>query len=216
MKDQKSKKHCCGVWATSVSHYPPPPPPHSFLLELETAIFDSIQTYSGCLPSSIMPDNNFITQFCWDNFDWNEETPSGAATTHSKHGIIIQEIKEEHYIPQTIPDIDKTKKRSISCAVQQLKPCFVNSKVEPNTSTHIISSNDSINFRIEFSDCMWMISRIEINEDCQSIPGWDGWLSKFSHCYEHPSIVDNMEPLSQSITRNSTEQEVLKISKKSK
>ena len=57
-----------------------------------------------------MPGNNLITQFCWDNFDWNEETQSGAATTHSTHCIIIQEIQEGPYIPQTSPEIDKTKK----------------------------------------------------------------------------------------------------------
>ena len=61
-----------------------------------------------------------------------------------------------------------TKNRSISCAVQQLEPCFVNSKVEPNTLTHIISSNNSINLRVKFSDCMWILFRIGINEDCQS------------------------------------------------
>lgn len=187
---------------------------HSFLLELETAICDSVQTYSGCLPPSIMPDNNLITQFCWDNFDLNEETPSGAGTTHSTHGIIIQEIKEQPYIPQTLPEIDKKKKRSISCANQQLEPCFINSKVEPNILTHTTSLNKNIDFKVEFSDFMWMLSRMEINEDCQSIPGWNGWLSKISDCDEQPSIVDYMEPLSQPITQNSTVQEVLKISQK--
>ncbi|GFS21870.1 hypothetical protein ElyMa_003349200 [Elysia marginata] len=187
---------------------------HSFLLELETAICDSIQTYSGCLPPSIMPDNNLITQFCWDNFDLNEETPSGSGTTHSTHGIVIQEIKEQPYIPQTLPEVDKKKKRSISCANQQLEPCFINPKVEPNILTHTTSLNKSIDFKVEFSDFMWMLARMEINEDNQSIPGWNGWLSNVSHCDEQPSIVDYMEPLSQPITQNSTVQEVLKISQK--
>ena len=61
---------------------------------------------------------------------------------------------------------------------------------------------------------MWLLSRIKINEDCQIIPGWDGWLSKISHCDEHSSIVDYMEPLSQPITQNSTVQKVLKLSQK--
>ena len=134
------------------------------------------QKHAGCPPRSIMPDNNLITQFCWDNFDWNEETLSGAVTTHSTHGINIQKIKEGPYFPQTLPEIDKTKKRSIFCAVQQLEPCFVNSKVEPNTLIYITYLNKSIDFKVEFSDFMWILSRIEINEDCQSIPGWKGWL----------------------------------------
>ena len=146
-----------------------------------------------------MPDNNLITQFCGDNFDWNKGTPSGTATTHSTHGISIQEIKGP-CILQTLTEIDKRKKRSISCAVQQLEPCFVNSKVGPNTLTHITSySNNNINFKVEFSYFVWLLSRIEINEDCQSILGWNGWLSKISHCDKHSSIVDYMEPLSQHI-----------------
>lgn len=50
---------------------------HSFLLELETAMCDSISATSGTLRSSIIPENNRITHFRWDNFDLNEETPSG-------------------------------------------------------------------------------------------------------------------------------------------
>ena len=95
-----------------------------------------------------MTDNSLITPFCWDNFDWNEETPPGAATTHTTHGINIQEIKEGSYIPQTLPEIDKRKKRSISFAVQQLQSCFVNSKVEPNTLILITSSNNNVNIKV--------------------------------------------------------------------
>ena len=61
---------------------------------------------------------------------------------------------------------------------------------------------------------MWLLSRIGINENCQSIPGWNGWLSKMSDCNKHSSIVDYMEPLSQHIPQNSTVQEVLKLSQK--
>ena len=28
---------------------------------------------------------------CWDKFDMNEDRPSGSGTTHTSHGIIIQE-----------------------------------------------------------------------------------------------------------------------------
>ena len=45
------------------------------------------------LPPNINKDKNVITHFCWDNFDLIEETLSGAGTTHSTHGIVIQEVK---------------------------------------------------------------------------------------------------------------------------
>lgn len=62
---------------------------HSLLLELETAICDSIQITSENLPHSIMRNNNHITHFCCDNFDINEETASGAGTTDTTHGIVV-------------------------------------------------------------------------------------------------------------------------------
>ena len=47
-----------------------------------------------CLPPNIIPGNsNEVVHFCWDNFDLLEETPSGANTTHTCHGIAIQELK---------------------------------------------------------------------------------------------------------------------------
>jgi len=36
--------------------------------------------------------DNKVSHVCWDNFDLNEEAPSGAATTHTTHGIIIQQV----------------------------------------------------------------------------------------------------------------------------
>ena len=44
------------------------------------------------LPVNISTENNVVLHLCWDNFDLNEETPSGSGTTHSTHGIAIQEV----------------------------------------------------------------------------------------------------------------------------
>ena len=85
---------------------------HSFLLQLETAMSDSIQVNSDDLPPSIMRNNNLITHFCWDNFDLNEETASGARTTHSTYGIVLQEIS--HVSPQQTYEVERTKNRSIT------------------------------------------------------------------------------------------------------
>ncbi|KAK3776113.1 hypothetical protein RRG08_046780 [Elysia crispata] len=66
---------------------------HSTLLELETAMCDAVVQSPTNIPAGVVKDENIVTQFCWDNFDMNEETPSGAGTTHSTHGIVIQEVK---------------------------------------------------------------------------------------------------------------------------
>ena len=63
-------------------------------LEVETAMYNTITTLKPLLPSNIYTENNFVIHFCWDNFDINEETPSGMRTTHSTHGIVIQEVTE--------------------------------------------------------------------------------------------------------------------------
>ena len=33
-----------------------------------------------------------VNHFCWDNFDLNAETQSGAGITYSTHSIVIQEV----------------------------------------------------------------------------------------------------------------------------
>ena len=48
------------------------------------------------LPKSVSPDYNRITHLCWDDFDLNEETPSGVGTTHSAHDIVNQETTADN------------------------------------------------------------------------------------------------------------------------
>ena len=62
---------------------------YSTLLELETAMHDSNAEKTGTVPPAIQRIGNAVTHLCWDNFDLNEETPSGAGTTHTAHGIIM-------------------------------------------------------------------------------------------------------------------------------
>ena len=52
----------------------------------------SIEQQQSAIPPSIVPDQNSFIHLCWDNFDLTEETPSGAGTTHTAHGIVIQEM----------------------------------------------------------------------------------------------------------------------------
>ena len=65
---------------------------YSVLLELETAMCSSIEQWQSAIPPSVLPDQNSFTHLCWDNFDLTEETPSGAGTTHTAHGIVFQEV----------------------------------------------------------------------------------------------------------------------------
>lgn len=122
---------------------------HSTLLELETAMCDSVNESTSNLPTGAVKEA-LITHFCWDNFDILEETPTGLGTTHSTHGIIIQEsdsnadTMDELTPIQTCNavEITKSKRRSAKYQLTDLEPCFIKQKVEPTMEVNDI--------RIEF------------------------------------------------------------------
>ena len=62
------------------------------VLELETAMANQVQQQDSVLPSNIATRGNKLVHLCWDNFYLSEETPTGAGTTHSTHGIVVQEV----------------------------------------------------------------------------------------------------------------------------
>ena len=76
-------------------------------VELETAMANQVQQQHNILPSNIALTGNKVSHLCWDNFDVNEETPSGAGTTHCAHGILIQ--LQDDYVPEQNISVNKTK-----------------------------------------------------------------------------------------------------------
>ena len=60
-------------------------------LKLETATCNFVTWSELVLPRNIFRDNNSVIHLCYDNFDLDEEMPSGSGTTHSTHGIVIQD-----------------------------------------------------------------------------------------------------------------------------
>ena len=116
---------------------------------------------------------------CSDNFDINEETPSGAGTTHSTHGIIIQEL-----IPGTVPDSKvpqgvRSKQHSFHFAPPVLSTAIVKKKVEPLLSLREIpSTSDTIPCvtKCSLTYLTWMVCRGLLNANC-TMPEWIGWIS---------------------------------------
>lgn len=88
---------------------------YSCLLELETAMYNSIIDRQGIMPPCAQVEGSKMIHLCWDNFDLLEETPSGAGTTHTAHGIVIQELSsgslEQSQETEEIR-VPRTKKRS--------------------------------------------------------------------------------------------------------
>ena len=105
---------------------------YSMTFVLETAIANQVQQEDNILPSDIALTGNKVSQ---DNFDVNEETPSGAGITHFTHGILIQEL-QDGYVPEQIisVNIPRTKDRSpkpIDHNITTLQPWFTKRQVEP-------------------------------------------------------------------------------------
>ena len=166
---------------------------HSRTLELETAMCKSVMSSNTYLPPSISTESNKIVHFCWDNFGLNEETPSGTGTTHTVHGIVIQEVEADAVIQsRDLPQIPKSHKRTVQPQIQEPPPCFAKDKAEP--VLNVTRSNTEIYDAtyIGFSDFMWLLCRTNNCERLQNVPSWAGWLSSTSHC---PRLTN---PLTQS------------------
>ena len=110
-------------------------------------------------PPNIALQNNSLIHFCWDNFDLNEETPSGTGTTHSTHGIVIQDVANDAgSITTEMTPVARDIKRTIKPDTTDLKPCFIKPKIGPNFD--IESTKPEIDFsETECKDFIWFLSR---------------------------------------------------------
>ena len=194
---------------------------YSKLLEILTGIQISIQDHNSPIPPGIKMTGNEIIHFCWDNFDLNEETPSGAGTTHSTHGIVIQERSEADHSededrgPAVI--IDKNKQRSAFHRDTVLEPCFVKGRPDPVLNAQCSGERNILK---EFSnvakasDATWVLCRsLSVQHGNQSVPDWGGWVSLTGKKGQEPiSKVEYMPPINAPITDNSTVMHVLHIS----
>ena len=82
------------------------------LADVDTAYaIQNISTNSGLMPEEIQPYQQ--ASIVYGNFDSLGETLSGAGTTHSVNGIVIQKAFIGPKLPQNLIDIPKTKQRII-------------------------------------------------------------------------------------------------------
>ena len=124
-------------------------------LEIETAIASSINLSNNATPPDILKYENVVTHFCWDNFDLSEETMTGAGTTHSMHGIAIQEHSGLKSFQSTDTCVLKTKQRCIRFERQPLQPCILPStKAEPTNVTTMLNTTLETNSKIDL-EILW-------------------------------------------------------------
>lgn len=149
-----------------------------------------------------------------------EETPSGAGTTHTAHGIIIQEVTDidqdnEADVFNVQDEVPKTKRRSIQCTPEHYEPCFAKEKAEPKLRvTNTTVGKTQAESQAKSSDVVWVICRaLTSRQSTQVVPPWAGWVSKTETTRKsQQSTVDYMSPIFAPITENSTVQHLLKVS----
>jgi hypothetical protein len=90
---------------------------------LDTATAYEIQRSDALLPNNISTTRKFA-HLCWDNFDINEETPSGSGTTHTTQGIVIQEEATLAVDVRTVSEEVTKKMRSFKYEPIHLRPCY--------------------------------------------------------------------------------------------
>ncbi|MES9950704.1 MAG: hypothetical protein ABW118_17235 [Candidatus Thiodiazotropha sp.] len=183
-------------------------------LELETAMCSSITANDSVLPPNISLQNNSVIHFCWDNFDLNEETPSGSGTTHSTHGIVIQEVASgAEVITTEMTPVTRDRKRTIQPDVTELRPCFLKPKVGPNFDIEHVKPDTDFS-EVEQDNFIWFLSRkAGACFENQTVPSWAGWVSQTAQNVDEVcSRVEYMPPINFSINENATVQHIIEQS----
>ena len=167
-----------------------------------------VQQQNNILPTNISIQGNKFSHLCWDNFDINEETPSGAGTTHSTHGIIIQEIIENHFPEMPLETVaPRAKDRKLTYTPTILPPCFAKKRVEPT-----VTASTSINKVIvpQITESFWVLC-IGLWNANFTVPDWAGWISRLAEKDDagKKSVIGYMEPILFPITDYSTVQQCL-------
>jgi hypothetical protein len=186
---------------------------YSKVLELETAIANTQQTTDGVLPSNVSVSGNIISHMCWDNFDVNEETRSGAGTTHVTHGIIIQEVnKTDLVIAERISHV-RTRERTFKPVVSVLPIYYGGRKVAPAAINVCCTMNsNSMRFELKHDEEMWLICRGLFNA-ISTVPSFNGWLSKIAvYKRVNVSTVGYMKPIFHPATDYDTVQQCFSVS----
>ena len=185
---------------------------YSQILELENAMALKSLRRDSVLPSNISVDGNKFSHCCFDNFDLLEETASGAGTTHTTHGIVIQEVKSNFTCSDVVESaessVPRTKEKP-KLIIDELPPFFCPKRVEPTTSfpptagTEMLAA--STVFYVTPSEQSWTVCRSRFNAKC-TVPEWTGWISATSKLPTpvQQSVVGYLPPVLFPITEYST------------
>ena len=150
-------------------------------MEFENGIAQKVDLHDDILPPNISPTNNKVAHIVWDNFDVNEETPSGHGTTHTTHGIIVQDQMDPTLASKSDAlSIERTRK------AYKIKPtvlplAHVKKRSEPVVNERTCASDLTLSSHSKqySNDLMWVVCRTSYNSNA-TIPEWNGSVSATS------------------------------------
>ena len=179
------------------------------VLQLENAMAVQTSNKDSVLPGNISVNSNKFAHCCFDNFDLLEETASGAGTTHTTHGIIIQELNSNVSVTDLAQESVPKSKQKVKVIVDAIPPFFCPKRVEPNLLNELPTYDDIVKstepFTLPASEQAWTVCRSHFNSEC-TVPEWSGWISATSGMPkpENQSVVGFLPPIMFPITEYST------------
>ena len=147
------------------------------------------EAHVATVPSNIR--SSVFTVFCWDNNDINEDTPSGAGTTHCTNGIVVQQqvSTASPYLP-TNPSWPNRHRQSVTSPLEAEVEYNAGRRQGPlpiglSAETMVLSQSD----RSQSADFTWILTRLQESDSLilgqvsneKKIPGWAGFNSLLRH-----------------------------------
>jgi len=182
---------------------------YSHLLELENAMAIQSLSRDSVLPSNISVDGNKFCHCCFDNFDLLEETASGAGTTHTTHGIVIQELKADFSSSSASETSMPRTKEKVKPIIDELPVFFCPKRVEPPMSFPAMTGTQMLDCSsvsvYTAAEQVWTVCRSQYNQNF-TVPEWAGWISTTSSVLApvQQSVVGYLPPVLFPITDYST------------
>lgn len=126
------------------------------------------------LPETIQPYIN--TTVAWDNIDRLEETLSGAGTSHTVSGTVVQ---ARHFGPNLTPPPGIiqawTRKRRIDPSVSSVVPSYnAGDRCGPRVRVLVEAIDEEILVEAKKKNLLWILVRLHAKEK-QNAAGWTGF-----------------------------------------
>jgi hypothetical protein len=194
---------------------------HPAVLSFDTALASQCLDNDVVIPEGIIPTK--FTMMVWDNIDFLEETPTGAGSTHTANGIIIQQTSDDEQLPthrKTSSTTIKKSLRSLKAPEKQLCTYILGNKESPKLHTAVTNGGIEISLVTHkpsldpslMLDFIYTICKYLCDELNTFLPGWTGFNTMISEKPDRISKVGYLPVVDAPVTDISTIYTILRRS----